>query len=354
MPNLSATVALTLRALERRDAAAVHAIATDPIVARTLGGTPFDAEDTWLDAIGSAAPDRTLFLGAFEGDVLVGFAKLEVEPAVRRRHVASIAVAVRASMQRRGVGDRLVGALVEVADRWWGTTRLELGVLADHRPAIALYEKHGFVVETHRRREMLVDGVLCDCVGMARLRPGWSPTPALGQPPVIPARGARRAVTIRVRRKTDAEAFARLHETESVMEGTFQLPFQTVAAWEARFASTMPGSHVFVAEAEGRVVGSAGLFPLGKTPRFRHAAMFGISVHPDAQGQGVGNALLRAVIDQADHWLGLTRIVLEVFVDNERARALYERHGFVVEGIERAMALRRGAQTDSFSMARVR
>jgi putative acetyltransferase len=116
----------------------------------------------------------------------------------------------------------------------------------------------------------------------------------------------------------------------------------------------MPGSHVFVAESEGRVVGSAGLFPLGKSSRFRHAAMFGISVHPEAQGQGVGDALMRAVIEQADHWLGLTRIVLEVFVDNERARALYERHGFVLEGVERAMALRRGAHADSYLMARVR
>lgn len=346
--------ALHLRALERADAPAVHVIASEPVVARTLGSTPLDFEEAWAAMIGDAAPDRALFLGAFEGGELLGFGRLEIEHALRRRHVATISVGVRGDAQRRGVGDRLVGALVETADRWWGIVRIELGVLAENVAAIALYEKHGFVVETRRRKGMFVDGALADDLGMARLRPGWVPLPALGVAPPIGPRGPRREVTIRARRTSDAEAFARLHEAASVMEGTFQLPYQTRAAWDARFAATPPGSSVLVGEMEGRVVASAGLFPLGRSPRFRHAAMFGLSVHPDVQGQGVGDAMMRAALDQADRWLGLTRVVLEVFVDNDRACALYERHGFVVEGVERAMAMRRGTHADSYLMARVR
>lgn len=138
------------------------------------------------------------------------------------------------------------------------------------------------------------------------------------------------------------------------MEGTFQLPYQTEAGWQARFASTMPGATILAAEVDGRLVGSAGLFPLGQSPRFAHVRAFGIAVLPEMQGAGVGEALMRATLDHADRWLGLHRVTLEVFVDNARARALYERHGFVLEGVERAMALRRGAHEDSYVMGRVR
>lgn len=345
---------LVLRGLEPRDAPELHALSVDPEVARTLGTTPFDREEDTAARLAGARPDRELHLGAFDDGALVGWAQLEGEQPVRRRHVARIGVGVRASMRGRGVGTRLVGALVEVADRWWGYTRLELGVLADHAAAIALYEKHGFVVETRRRAEMRVDGSLRDCLGMARLRPGWTPSPEIGAPPPIPPRGPRRDVSVRARRPSDAAAYAAMHSTESVMEGTFQLPFQTEAAWQARFASTPPGATILAAEVEGRVVGSAGLFPLGTSPRFAHVRGFGISVLPEMQGAGVGEALMRATLEQADRWIGVERVVLEVFVDNARARALYERHGFVVEGVERAMALRRGGHADSYLMGRVR
>ena len=301
-----------------------------------------------------AAADRTLLLGAFAGGELVGMAMLDGFPHVRRRHAASLAVAVAPAMQRRGLGDALVRAALDAADRWWGYVRVELGVHAEHAAAIALYEKHGFVIETRRPRDMWTDGVLKDGLGMARLRPGFVAPPAIGAPPSVPPRATRADVVVRPRRRSDAEAFARLHETESVVDGTFQLPFQSALSWERRFEVTQPGSHVLVAEVSGELVGATGLFPLGPSPRMRHAADFGMAVRPDAQGRGVGEALMRAVIDLADRWLGLERLVLEVYVDNERARRLYERHGFVVEGVERAMAFRRGTYADAYAMGRLR
>lgn len=53
----------------------------------------------------------------------------------------------------------------------------------------------------------------------------------------------------------------------------------------------------------------------------------GISVRPDAQGQGVGSALIAALCD-VGRTRGYREIRLEVITDNPRARALYERHGF--------------------------
>jgi putative acetyltransferase len=189
---------------------------------------------------------------------------------------------------------------------------------------------------------------------MARIRPGFVALPELGAPPPVPPRGPRIQLTVRARRPSDAEGFARLHEADSTLEGTLQLPFHSVRHWVQRFATTTPGSYVLVAEHEGRLVGAAGMFPLGQSPRMRHVMTIGMAVHPDYQGRGVGHALMGAVTEHADHWLGLTRLELEVYDGNDRAKALYERHGFVLEGTRRCYALRRGTYVDAHHMARVR
>jgi len=56
--------------------------------------------------------------------------------------------------------------------------------------------------------------------------------------------------------------------------------------------------------------------------------MDGIAVVPDARGTGVGTALLAAIKDRA-RTLGKSYVRLDVIDSNPRARALYEREGFV-------------------------
>ena len=55
----------------------------------------------------------------------------------------------------------------------------------------------------------------------------------------------------------------------------------------------------------------------------------GISVAPAAQGKGVGTALMAALCDYADKWIGAMRIELTVYADNDVALRLYEKFGFV-------------------------
>ena len=59
-------------------------------------------------------------------------------------------------------------------------------------------------------------------------------------------------------------------------------------------------------------------------------------------------------MDLADNWLGLRRLELTVFVDNDTAIRLYERSGFVREGVLRAYAFRDGRFVDVLAMARLR
>ena len=59
-------------------------------------------------------------------------------------------------------------------------------------------------------------------------------------------------------------------------------------------------------------------------------------------------------MDLADHWLNLTRLELIVYTDNAPAIRLYEKFGFVREGLHRRYAYREGTWADVYAMARLR
>ena len=96
------------------------------------------------------------------------------------------------------------------------------------------------------------------------------------------------------------------------------------------------------------------MLTVASTPRRRHAGGRGIMVRTDCQGQGIGTALLEAVLDLADNWLMLRRVELEVYADNGGAIRLYERLGFETEGCKREAAVKAGAYVDTLVMARLR
>ena len=90
------------------------------------------------------------------------------------------------------------------------------------------------------------------------------------------------------------------------------------------------GDTLFVVDDGGRIVGTAGLH----ATRVNGVASLGMSIVPAIRGQGWGRALLQAAIDHA-RGTQMHKIELEVWPDNERAIALYERFGFEVEGVRR-------------------
>lgn len=158
-------------------------------------------------------------------------------------------------------------------------------------------------------------------------------------------------------RHAEPDDYLAMHEIFScprVIAGTLQLPYPSRELWRKRLAETPEGFHILVAVAGDRVVGMMGLETFANKPRRRHAATFGMCVHDDWQGKGVGAALMRAGLDLADNWLNLTRLELEVYADNEAAIRLYERFGFEHEGTLRQHAFRDGQYVDSKVMARLR
>jgi ribosomal protein S18 acetylase RimI-like enzyme len=109
------------------------------------------------------------------------------------------------------------------------------------------------------------------------------------------------------------------------------------------------GSPQFVALAEDRVVGWADV-SIKSRPVMRHSGVFGMGVIDAFRGKGIGMALIDAAL-KAARAKALTRVELTVRTDNERARRLYERFGFEIEGTCRRHFRVDGKDYDSYLMA---
>ncbi len=163
-------------------------------------------------------------------------------------------------------------------------------------------------------------------------------------------------ITVRRARVDDAAAIAAIMDDRVVYAGLLQMPYASVDGHRTRLGEFLAPGKVdllLVAELNGKVVGSSGLHPCGPALRRRHSMSIGISVLPEAHGQGVGTALLQAMCDYADRWVGIVRIELTVYTDNAAAIALYRKFGFEMEGRHRGYALRDGQYVDAFAMARL-
>ena len=162
-------------------------------------------------------------------------------------------------------------------------------------------------------------------------------------------------ITIRRTSPQDAAALARLMSDPAVFGGLLQMPYPTEELWQARLTENgLAGKPdiSLVAELNGEVVGSAGLNAPGVALRRRHVMGLGLSVARAAQQQGVGTALMAALCDYADRWLGTLRIELTVYTDNAVALRLYRRFGFQIEGTFKGYAMRDGVYVDAHAMAR--
>lgn len=81
------------------------------------------------------------------------------------------------------------------------------------------------------------------------------------------------------------------------------------------------------------VVGWCDIIPR-RLPGFDHCGELGMGVHPDHRRRGLGRRLASAAVERA--WeQGLEKIELEVYASNRSALVLYEKLGFVVEGVRR-------------------
>jgi L-phenylalanine/L-methionine N-acetyltransferase len=162
-------------------------------------------------------------------------------------------------------------------------------------------------------------------------------------------------IIVRPIRIDDAVAINEIRRMDGVMENTLGLKSDRLVKSEDFIKGLGGNAHVLVAEVVDnnlkKVVGICGLH-LELSPRMRHSGSIGISVSKDYQGMGVGRKLMESILDIADNWLMLVRVELSVYIDNEKAIALYKKMGFEIEGKKKYAVIRNGKYIDEYFMGR--
>ena len=105
----------------------------------------------------------------------------------------------------------------------------------------------------------------------------------------------------------------------------------------------------FVALDDQTVVGWCAITAKAKAI-YSHAGVLGMGIVEGYRGRGVGTALIRTTLDAA-RLRGLKRIELQVRENSLSAMALFEKVGFVKEGVMRKHAFVDGVYENSLLMA---
>lgn len=159
-------------------------------------------------------------------------------------------------------------------------------------------------------------------------------------------------ITIRHYEPADISQIHALYSESHAFADTLQLPFQSLTHWVKKLDPAKSGFTCLVAVRGEEIVGQLGL-DVHSSPRRRHVATLGMGVKASARQTGVGSSLLAAAIDTCENWLNVLRIEIEVYTDNAAGIALYQKHGFIVEGTCQRYAFRNGKYVDAHIMARV-
>lgn len=347
MPNLN------IRPVHPDDLSDLYEMITDPRVIGTLIHLPsmeFSDEEAWLK---NKKPGSHRLAAELDGKV-VGSAAVRQNLRARMTHSGRMGLLVHADYWGQGIGQRLMAAILDIADNWLNLLRVELEAFTDNPAAIHIYQKFGFEIEGTRRMAIFGgDGRFHDEHVMSRLRRPLPPQKQTPPPTPDPTPRPPAVINIRPFHADDADDLHRLWSHPMVDRTTLQMPSLELAQATARLATRPPNMHRLAAEADGRVIGCITL-QQRQNPRMAHIGGIGMMVAPEYWRMGIGSRLMTAVLDLADNWLNLKRVELDVNTDNPAGIRLYEKFGFEIEGTRRFHTFGDGRWADSHFMARVR
>ncbi len=163
-------MAITIRAAEPSDYAALCEVMAQPLAQANTLQLPFPSQEKWKTRLAEFPQGDHLLVAVPDDNVIGNLGVHAARKSPRMRHVAALGMAVHDAYLRRGVGAALVEAGLDLADNWLQMTRVELSVYVDNAPAIALYKKFGFTIEGTLRHYAFRNGKYADAHMMARVR----------------------------------------------------------------------------------------------------------------------------------------------------------------------------------------
>lgn len=146
-------------------------------------------------------------------------------------------------------------------------------------------------------------------------------------------------VIIRGIRVTDAQAVIEyMKEVNTETKNLTMNPdeFTTTLEQEQQYITRMlesENSFSYTVWYKGKLIGLCGIYG-SKFRRLKHKVNLGISILQQYNNLGLGTQLMKLLGEKAKE-LGVTKMELEVRADNPNAIKVYERTGFVVEGLRK-------------------
>ncbi len=157
---------------------------------------------------------------------------------------------------------------------------------------------------------------------------------------------------VRPATETDASALAAIYG-DAVMHGfgTFEEDPPSPAEMDVRRRAVQDqGLPYLVAEIEGRVLGFAYAGPFRPRAAYRYTLEDSVYVSPDAQGKGVGRAVLTAVIEACEA-LGIRQLMAVIGdTGNTGSIGLHRSLGFEQTGVGRSVGFKHGRWVDIVHM----
>lgn len=154
----------------------------------------------------------------------------------------------------------------------------------------------------------------------------------LVEPKTVTLKDGRKC-TLRNAASKDAEQMLRyLYKTSEETDYILRYPDEVIYTVEQERqiltdCICQPSRVMIVADVEGVIAGNCDLSSKGIKRKLLHRSSIGIAVMKEFWGIGIGSALMRYCLEQADK-IGYEQTELEVASENKRAIALYEKLGF--------------------------
>ncbi|MFD5011666.1 GNAT family N-acetyltransferase [Streptomyces chartreusis] len=153
--------------------------------------------------------------------------------------------------------------------------------------------------------------------------------------------------------EADAAVMAEIIEDPEVVrftgEASEEFSLERLRSWYGSRSAQNDRLDLAVTDrATGELVGEVVLYEWDATAR---SCTFRTLVGPRGRGRGIGTEATRLIVGHGFEQLGLHRIQLEAYGHNPRALRVYEKVGFVVEGVRREADFRDGQWLDWVMMA---
>ena len=152
--------------------------------------------------------------------------------------------------------------------------------------------------------------------------------------------------------EADADAVWEIVQDPEVIRFTFEpsteLTLEGLRSWYGSRAAAPDRLDLAVTDpADGEVLGEVVLYEWDPAAR---SCTFRTLLGPRGRGRGIGTEATRLVVGYGFEQLALHRVQLEAYGHNRRALHVYEKVGFMVEGVRREAQWRDGRWVDEVVM----